>query len=679
MPKRNTPGLSMLPGRNTPSDGLMSLGWVMIGLLLSLLAILPATAANQPPSEAPLTDSSHAQQVYSQVEQWIKTASVPATAEPLWVSDCAGIRLTIRWLAMPLGSGQVWQWTSKDKPMGTRQAVNLSELARQAAVQAIQQAHVTLKEATPTGDDTKKNKPRTVRDLAPVLTLELEIARQPQAISLSSGAPNEALFDQWVWGWHGLIMQRDAEASSAPRLAWLWPGEILTNNMQPQGQIARLLADVGGTLKDQPRLARPSGWFTSGQSIPMWRFQTLHLVRHQPGQPLTSLVRGNRLLPPAAANGTTIESLAWRLTTHLIQKTQQDGQVSGNYLPAADRYDPAVANDPDTALVACALAWRARHLQSTQPDHAQLKAVSQASRRIAVQLADRLATATANSVDDPATACLLLMALTQGPELADQKPARDRLVHRLLLQQQADGLFRIGAGEKPQIAPLPTQSLILAGLTMTYQQTRQPHLAAAIERSRQAIWKAAQPDKMLALMPWLALSERALRQMEEPSADASWRQQRQARSVAMLTFNDLLSGRQIRQTSDDWPADMIGGIDFSPLPTAGQTHVPQPDWHTAQALSFWAVFLSQRDITPANQTTLGLINAGLAARYLAQMTFDDAGCYFVRSRSDAQGGMRLALWDNRLGPAPNAMALLSLTLLQQTLIQIESEQSMASR
>lgn len=646
-----------------------------------LLALMTTDRIQAQPSQAATLDTGHAQQIFLQAESWMKAGQAPSSVSPLWVSDAAGVRLTLRWLAMPLGSGQACSWSAKGNPSDTQPVVDLSELARQAAIQAIGQANQTLKQANGHSSDApKKTAARSLSDLASVLTLEVEIARQPQAISLSPSAGSEALFDQWVWNWHGLLIQRDA-GESTPRTSWLWPGEMIANNISPPGQVSRLLADVGGTIKDQPRLARPSGWSgpSDRQGIPLWKFRTLHLIRSRPGQPTTFLVRGSRPLAAAAVNGATIDSLADRLTAHLIQKTQQDGQVSGSYAPSSDRYEPAVANEDDTALVALALAWRTRYLQTVQGDSPTLKNVSQAARRISLHLTDRIANPTGSRLEEPTAAALLLMALTQGPDLADQKPARDRLVNWLLLQQQKDGLFRLGSADQSKPAPWATQAIVLAGLTLAYQQTQEANLAQAIQSSRQAIWKTVPPEKMLSLMPWLAISERTLRQLEGPLPDGPERPQRAARSVAMWTLSELLSRRLLRQAADEYPADMIGGIVFSPAPIAGRGHQPQPDWHTAQALAFWAVLLSQRDVMPSGQVTLGLIDAGLAARYLAQMTFDEPECYYVRSPSDALGGLRLAAWDNRLAPGPNAMALLSLTLLQQTFRQIEVEAAMGTR
>ncbi len=112
------------------------------------------------------------------------------------------------------------------------------------------------------------------------------------------------------------------------------------------------------------------------------------------------------------------------------------------------------------------------------------------------------------------------------------------------------------------------------------------------------------------------------------------------------------------------PADVIGGFELEPAPVGTP---PAPNWRTAQLLAFLSICLREDGIT-ADRDALGwVLNAGLAARFIAQLMMDEASAYYVRSLPDAIGGVRMALWDNQLGLAPTALSLLACVQLQETL------------
>ena len=110
------------------------------------------------------------------------------------------------------------------------------------------------------------------------------------------------------------------------------------------------------------------------------------------------------------------------------------------------------------------------------------------------------------------------------------------------------------------------------------------------------------------------------------------------------------------------PKDVIGGFELVKGPPNSP---PNPDWRTAQLLSFLATCVRQPGITQGRDSYGWLLTGALAARFLGQLMMDEPNCYYVRNHPESLGGVRLCLWDNRLPINANAMSLLAVTELQE--------------
>ena len=110
---------------------------------------------------------------------------------------------------------------------------------------------------------------------------------------------------------------------------------------------------------------------------------------------------------------------------------------------------------------------------------------------------------------------------------------------------------------------------------------------------------------------------------------------------------------------------------------------PTPDWHSARYLACLSAAAGVSKVQPPATPTAAhfdqqvdlLLDCGLAARFLAQLTFDNANSAYVRNRGDVLGGVRQSLSDNRLTVAATAMALLAVTDLQETLATFAAQPS----
>src|SRR5439155_25577164 len=122
---------------------------------------------------------------------------------------------------------------------------------------------------------------------------------------------------------------------------------------------------------------------------------------------------------------------------------------------------------------------------------------------------------------------------------------------------------------------------------------------------------------------------------------ADWDQR--AKTLAELEL--AVIGKQVVGPPREGPADVIGGFD---LAVNAGSRPPAPNWSTAPVLAFLADTLADEALAPKSARVPVLVSCGLAARFLGQLMFDEPSCFYVRSKKDALGGIRPALWDNTL-------------------------------
>ncbi|MCC7146966.1 MAG: hypothetical protein IT443_11025 [Phycisphaeraceae bacterium] len=690
----------------------------------------PGSPAPALPSEAPLLDWSHAQQVYPLIESWIALGAAvdpKQTPAPLPVTGLAGARVTLRWLGRTMGTGDV------TFPINSQNQVrDLIAVVRQATQNALLDLTAALmdrnEKARLRAADPDQFKPWSIEDIRP-LQVDLQLAHQLEPVQLpptptpapgsaperdssfsgrsqiAASSPSAAaapapsaeppspyeIFHRFAPGYHGLVMlapgspapgsatpasdepRTSASGASSPaNQAWIWPATALAANISPRSQLAALLKDTGTSPavidRQIPLIARPNG-------PTLYRFNVLHLVRPAPNQPITLLMRGNVVLPPVSVTGPTVDDMAKQMTDHLLARLRSDGSFVGTYLPTSDQFDPAQAPLHDVALIAYVLARRAQVLADTSPAPAQLEPTLEACRVALRYLSKTLLPSDAPA--EPAARALVILTALSLHDTDDHKIERDAMAQRLITVQTPQGWFVPPA---PGIAPgsertqgsapgsaggyvpsnAPTQSLVIAALTQLYAQNRDPKLKEAIEAARQALAAATNKTFSLSTQPWQAM------------ADLTWHSIQPDQTTdprpGLIREAQILQKLQIDSPPRLGPADVVGG--FDPRPTPAES-APNPDWRSANVLAFLAITLRDTPTLPADEQMHWLLDCGLAARFLGQLMFTPTSAFYARSLPDTVGGVRPALWDNRLSSAPTAMALLAVTELQTTLAKLQ--------
>ena len=571
-----------------------------------------------------------------------------------------------------MGIGQASVSTLDDATNDTHQSrhsqnpVDVSRLAAIATQHAIDQALDTLRSAHDrsvlAGHNANQREPASISDLGPRLQVDLQIARVPSPILGRSTPKAGSILDRLSIGFHGLRLV----SQSQQKETWSWPASALAANLSSSSQMTQLLSQMG---------FRPGGDSTSltDLDLRLEQFEVIHLVRPAPDLPVTRVIRGNHVLPPVSLSSRSVDSLADRLANHLTQRLRTDGQMAGTYLPSADRYDPPIASPPEAALAAYALGRRsALWTTRTAVDSQAGVAASQAARTIVDQLIARLdhpprQGAAGNAQALTATRALLLLTILESPGFEDYKPHRDTLADHLLRLRNDDGTFRSAFTPDASRCSDSVQALLIAALASLYEQRRDEPLRIAVTQSLDEMTSGLETEDWVAVLPWLAWAQLRMARLEgsNDTGNTTRPSQRLDQLAKIIAY---LKRRQISSPPGSSPGDVVGGFD---LRNTSSSKPPAPDWHSARILGFLSSVVLQS--FPAAEETPGeqelLLDCGLAARFIAQLMFDEVGCFYVRSKADAMGGVRRSLWDNRLTLGASSMALLAVTELQETIAQ----------
>jgi len=107
--------------------------------------------------------------------------------------------------------------------------------------------------------------------------------------------------------------------------------------------------------------------------------------------------------------------------------------------------------------------------------------------------------------------------------------------------------------------------------------------------------------------------------------------------------------------------DTVGGFRMT-----GQL-VPEPTWRSAAMLAALAAAPRAPNVVNADQRDRWLVDLAAAFAFLDQLTIDAPDTWYIQRPHRAIGGVRMALWDNRLPLAATAMSLVAAVEFQQTL------------
>lgn len=613
---------------------MLSSGIIALGLLWCGATTVAQESAEPSPTtrqiDAPLLDISHARIAFDLAQDWVRQSNVdepvPATAAGLHrVTGLLGVRLTLRWSGRTIGVGEAHRAVG-DNPEASVELLPLLRMATDAALrrsdQSLQDAALRARLASPEPAEDQPALPPLQR-YAHLFTLDLQLAHRGERVLLPPRARVDDLLQRFEPGLHGLRLWRDATRSAA----WVWPASALAANQAPASAATSALTELGLDVMPTPDGGSP----LLEPTLRADRFEVFHLAQLQPQQAPSVLTRGVPTRPVTPLPRAELEELARTLAVHLVERQRPDGSFAGTFEPSSDRWNPENAPLPEAALAALALG----RFAVIMPENS--RAVVNAHLRAASLLRDQLLRPGSDA--DASAAALLLLASSHGPLPTLTPSDRDALVAQLLKRRDDQGAL-----PQAQLTG-PTVAIILAALADQAQRTRDPQLLSSVTLAQDFLWTHTTPQRLTALLPWIAMTESALEQLDP---------QRPTRHLVLL--RDAARELRDRQIPS-------GGYNLGPA----QAMIPTADWRSAQVLAFQAYALRDENLSFGQDHAAWLVHCGHAARFLDYLTWRPSMGYYVRPDSPALGGLRLATWDNRVALGPTAMALWALTQLHQTL------------
>jgi len=670
--QRNTASRNKWPINNTTSGLLAALilssGGLMGQFESTVMAQGPARAVVEGKLDAPLVDWSHAQHIYRLSEKWIAQGNdAPVMDGPvIEVTGMAGVRVTIRWGGLRLGTGQA----TLDQLTPVRgNAYDLTQAARLAVRGAMLEVEESLRQSArratvttqPTEGESVSRGPAKITDLTGQLLVDIQIACQPQVIRIPADAAPGTIYRRFVPGFHGLRMTTRSH-DGTPLSSWVWPADSLAAGLPPTSQVYQLMGGIGMKLGELNNVGKPG-------SPVLERFEVIHMVRPSATEPITRLIRGNVMLPPSSVDGRTVDNMTLRLVDHLRSRMREDGRFLGTYLPSSDTYQVPVARRDNAALAILALS---RWTQSgiVPAGDPRIHEVNETVRQwINANLPEMLG---AEENSSTTALSLTLMILSENPALDARQTERDQVAHKLLSLRNADGSFRASTDEKAGLADEPASALVVNSLAAYYSLSRDAATGQALANSMEWVWERVDPLKSMGALPWLLEADARLEAFTAPdgSNPMNPRGPRGARLARLMPTLDIIMSRQIVAPPEVGPADVVGGFLLRDLE---EGDAPNPDWRAAHMMMILSQSLRNPDLFIARQRLEALLACGRAARFLGQLMFDEPGAFYVRSPDDVVGGVRPMLWDNRLDLSPTAMTLLACCDLRKTLQQWESQ------
>ena len=357
-----------------------------------------------------------------------------------------------------------------------------------------------------------------------------------------------------------------------------------------------------------------------------YRFETIDLVQTSPTGTPMELIEGV-LGRPLASTRSTLESAKNDLIDHIVNNVWPGEEAlgaMGTYEPATDRYEPIIASPLEQALLAFALG---RAVQDLRIDDARRIAAVDAAQ----QMLDVLALQDVEEPDeDLAAAVVLACSVLNDAKMDDgHQPMLDASMRRLM---EMDNPAAVDDGSTTDAHAIAMSAYALA---VSGEEDAARQLA---DRA----WNALPVEQHSTLLPWIVWCELELENEAEPD-----RQQK------LLQVRTMLHQRQVPR----------GDLRFGPSLSGGYVLGRTPRDVTAQSLRPGAALpamLASSELTPGDSRRDEGIRLKRLSEFLLRLQISDDHSSIHRNPDRSTGGIRLAMWDSRMPPAAQAMALLTL-------------------
>lgn len=367
------------------------------------------------------------------------------------------------------------------------------------------------------------------------------------------------------------------------------------------------------------------------------------------------LHRGDSLVPPDAVSREGLDAAIGRVGAYLIFRQNSNGEFSDTYLPASGTYGQG--NSARVQLRALhGMAAYANWTRESEPAARLERGIAAFSKYLEPMVMAGLESegepeakevgrvlAPAGHTGHLEITGRLLACMLGSPDAKQYEKDTTGMIDALLASQLEDGLIAMSVegpdqtgSVKPSLADGARALHVLAQVSMLLND---PRVTAAVERGfqhfRSRTVVSIEPDAGAALL--------------------------QALCLHYVKTNDARVSDMAFELADRFVLLQIGGDDRRQPEMAGAINaykLGEVGIDTAVYLAALcdAARLAER-VGDAERSDRYRAAVRAAARFVMQLEFREAGCFFVNLKREALGGVRAALWDGRLRVDHTAAAL----------------------
>lgn len=584
-------------------------------LILLSLVVSGAAGAAQPGIEA-----SAGLRVYEQVEGWVRDWDIPSVdaaesaSEPL-----TAVVVTLRLDGRVFGRGAA---AAADPDTG---------LVWQAASEALNAANSKLTQERDAMWEA------FIRELSERITITVEIGDELIPISKSELALPGFGYSP---GSVGFVVRRGENTDA------VGAGAILVRRGDP----ARSAAALCLTLSENSDLVMQSPADLSEQGFTFYRWVPMTIAQPAPGLGGVFIDRGGRVIDESEISVRAIRTMSDRIATHLMGRRWEGVEAygfTGTLDPVTGKVDSPYAGPFEQALGAYALL-RYGADASTQQERDAVVAGREVLRALGDIEDDEI-----TPWDDPIAASMTLIALSEIPlELIIGEEGLSTL--RVKSLETLDTLYDTERGFDP-IIPAAAKGLIAHALVVSAKLDPRDRTGAA-ESAIARVYLDTPAELLVSQMPFLAWA-----QIEHTGAEGEL-----ASTSALRQMRELVWEHQLARADLAWiDRDLAGGIVFT------RSKAPLPSWSCLRPLAAMATMLGDERITPGSISSgdvpSEMIRLIRSIRFVRQLIAEGETMHMYADAREADWGVRMALWDQRMPIESGAMALLMLSETRSSL------------
>ncbi len=440
------------------------------------------------------------------------------------------------------------------------------------------------------------------------LLIEIEVIGQPVPLSSGTDWTKPGTADAAIEpGIDGVVV---VAGDKARRVC---PSDMIASDL-PVADALKLLAQ---------------GLQLSGNKItqtPLMRFRTAHWYEPQAGQPIVSLHRGLTVVPPEAVSSRGLKESIDRAAEYMTYRQRASGLFAYRFEPGADRY----SDEDNVVRQVGATLGLAMHARSSGKS-ASLAAADAAIAYHLQGLTDVPSVegaafiATADGSNKLGVTALLALAVTHHPNPQGYEAVRRRLVKGMLFLQRPSGMFMTAFPPALDVGGqdyFPGEALLALGAE--YDRDPSAEILQAFDRAIDFYRDYFEGSRSPAFVPWQV----------QAFALMARHTKRQDYIDYVFALADYLAAKQLTVANCPWP-ELHGGIAAHSQGRAGVA--------TASYLEAFADALDlARQVKDEARARRYEDLVRQAARFIMQLQVRPEEAYYMRSPTDAVGGIRTA-------------------------------------